>query len=402
MLLRTTIKVCLRSLWANKMRSFLAMLGIIIGVAAVIAMLAIGNGAKVQMLSRLSAMGTNLLVVTPGQSGSGGVMSGSAQSLTLADAQAICTVAGVRRLAPLVNGMGQIKYTNKNQPVRVVGTTATYLPIRDFAIDKGRTFTESEVDVMAHVAVLGPTAVEQLFGRNDPLDQVIKINGVNFTVVGVTKSKGDQGWFNPDNQAIVPCTTAMKQLFGLDHLGEIDVQAVDNGDLTDVQTSIKSLLRKRHRLLETDQADDFNVRNQAEFIQMAAQFTQTFTYLLGGTGSISLLVGGIGIMNIMLVTVTERTREIGVRKAIGATEASILRQFLLESVIISGFGGLVGAVLGTGAALLLPKLTSFTTAVELPAVLVALLFAAAVGVFFGWYPARRAAQLDPVEALRYE
>lgn len=401
MLFWTIVKLCLRSLWANRLRSFLAMLGIIIGVGAVIAMLAIGNGARRQVLSRIAAMGTNLLVVTPSRSGSRGVMSGTSESLTLADAEAICRVKGVRRVAPVVNGMAQVKYASRNQPVRVTGTAETYLPIRDFKVEKGRSFTEMETEMRARVAVLGPTTVENLFGLNDPLDQTIKIKGINFRVIGVTESKGDQGFFNPDDQAIVPYTTAMKELFGLDYLGEVDVQALEGADLSGVQEAIGTLMHKRHRL-EPGADDDFNVRNQADFIKMASQFTQTFTYLLGGIASVSLLVGGIGIMNIMLVTVTERTREIGIRKAIGARERSILLQFLIETMIISGLGGALGTALGLIASRVIGKFTPFAVSVEAASILLALSFAGAVGVFFGWYPARRAALLHPVDALRYE
>ncbi len=401
MLFWTIVKLCLRSLWANRLRSFLAMLGIIIGVGAVIAMLAIGNGARRQVLSRISAMGKNLLVVTPGQSGFRGVVSGTMESLTLADAEALCGVTGVLRVAPVVHGSAQVKYANRNQPVRVTGTAETYLPIRDFEIDKGRTFTEMEIEMRARVVILGPTTVENLFGLNDPLDEMIKIKGINFRVIGVTKAKGDQGFFNPDDQAVVPYTTAMKQLLGLDHLGEVDVQAVEGSDPSAVQEAIGKLLRKRHRI-EPSADDDFNVRNQADFIKMASQFTQTFTYLLGGIASVSLLVGGIGIMNIMLVTVTERTREIGIRKAIGAKERSILLQFLIETLIISGLGGGFGTVLGLGSSRLIGAFTPFTVSVEPSSILLALSFSGAVGIFFGWYPARRAALLHPVDALRYE
>jgi putative ABC transport system permease protein len=401
MLFWIVVKLCLKSLWANKLRSFLAMLGVIIGVAAVIAMLAIGNGARNQVLSRISAMGTNLLVITPGHTSARGVTSGHAENLMLTDADAICDVVGVLRVAPAASGTFQVKCANRNQPVRVVGTSATYLPIRDFQVEKGRAFTEMEVDMMARVAILGPATTERLFGFNDPVDQTIKIKGVNFTVIGVTKSKGDQGWFNPDDQAIIPYTTAMKRLLGVDHLGEIDVQVVDGGNLNTVQDSITSLLRKRHRLEEPTE-DDFNVRNQAEYVQMATEFTQTFTYLLGGIASVSLLVGGIGIMNIMLVTVTERTREIGVRKAIGARERSILLQFLIETLIISGLGGTLGTLLGIGASRAIGAFTPFMVSVEPSSILLALSFSGAVGVFFGWYPARRAALLNPVDALRYE
>jgi putative ABC transport system permease protein len=402
MLFWTIVKVGLKSLLASKLRSFLAMLGIIIGVAAVISMLALGAGAKAQVLARISAMGTNLLMVRPGQSGFHGVMSGVQQNLTLADAQAILDeVPGVRQVAPVVNGNAQVKYFNRNTRTNVVGTSTTYLPIRNFEIERGRNFSENEINGMGRVAVIGPVTAQNLFDTGDPINQTVKLNGINFKVLAVMKSKGDQGWFNPDDQVIVPYTTAMKQLFGLDHLREIDVQAADGANLDDLQAKLAALLRKCHRL-QDGAPDDFNVRNQAEFVQAATEVTQTFTILLGGIASISLLVGGIGIMNIMLVTVTERTREIGIRKAIGAKERNILLQFLIESVIISGLGGLIGVGAGVGGAALIGRFSAFTTTVELSSILLALSFAVAVGIFFGLYPARRAAKLDPVEALRYE
>ena len=402
MLFWTIVKVGVKSLLANKLRSLLAMLGIIIGVGAVIAMLAMGAGAKAQIMDRISAMGTNLLIIRPGQAGTRGVVSGTTQTLTLADAHALLTDApGVARVAPTVNGSAQVKYLNRNSRTTVVGTAVTYLPIRDFEVEHGRDLTDQEVEGMSRTALLGPVTATNLFDTDDPLGKTVKINGINFQVVGVLKSKGDQGWFNPDDQVIVPYTTAMKQLFGLDYLREIDVQAADDADLKEVQESIITVLRKRHRL-EEGVEDDFSVRNQADIIQTASEVTQTFTILLAGIASISLLVGGIGIMNIMLVTVTERTREIGVRMAIGAKRRNIRLQFLLESLIISGIGGLMGVGAGFAAAFVISRLTQFGAAVEMKSVLLSLVFSAAVGVFFGYYPARRAAMLDPIEALRYE
>jgi|WetSurMetagenome_2_1015567.scaffolds.fasta_scaffold03529_2 putative ABC transport system permease protein len=409
MLFWTIVKVGLKSLVANPMRSFLAMLGIIIGVAAVISMLALGAGAKKQMLDRIQANGANLMTIWPGNRGSGGVMSGQQVNLVVEDAVAMTEVDGVRRVSPVVGKNVQVKYLNNNAPVRASGVSSTYLPIHAYEIekDRGRPFSDGEVENMARVAILGPDTVKNLFGVNEPLGETIKINSINFTVIGVTKAKGSQGWNNPDDQVFIPYTTAMKQVFGLDHLNSVDIQAQDDADLKVVQTDLTTLLRKRHRL-QAGAPDDFNVRNQADMLEFANAAMFTFTVLLGGIASISLLVGGIGIMNIMLVTVTERTREIGVRKAIGAKERSIMMQFLMESVTISGLGGGLGVLLGVGSAAALEYLTTkyaaqpFPTVVEWSSVILAIGFSALVGIFFGWYPALRAARLDPVEALRYE
>jgi putative ABC transport system permease protein len=283
----------------------------------------------------------------------------------------------------------------------VIGASVTYFPIRNFEIERGRTFTEIETERMARVTVLGQEIVKNLFNQDDPIGQVVKMNGINFRVIGVLKSKGGQGWFNPDDQAIIPYTTAMKQVLGVDSLREIDVQAATGTDLEKVQEELTSLFRKRHRIQEGAD-NDFNVFNQAEIIQTATDVTKTFTILLGSIAGISLLVGGIGIMNIMLVTVTERTREIGIRKAIGAKDRDILRQFLIEALTMSGLGGVIGILVGVGGAKIVESAMQFPTVLELKSVLLALSFSAAVGIFFGFYPARRAAKLDPIEALRYE
>lgn len=395
------LKVAIKSLWANKLRSFLAVLGVIIGVGAVIAMLAIGAGAREDVVSRLSSMGTDLLMIRPGQRGARGVSSGT-QRLRVSEAQTILAeVKGVLSVSPVVQNRAQVKYFENNASVTILGSSVPYFKARNFEIDKGRIFSEGEGEGMARVAVIGPATATKLMGQDDPIGAIIKVKGINFTVVGVTKSKGDQGWFNPDDQVIIPYTTFMQQVFGLDYLSEIDVQAMPGEDLTRVQGDITILLRRLHRL-DVDQENDFEIGNQAEMLATLTMVTQTLTILLGSVGTISLIVGGIGIMNIMLVTVTERTREIGIRKAIGAKDKDILRQFLYEAIFMSVIGGLVGVGAGVGVAKSLSLFTQFTTVVQPESVLIALTFSAAVGVFFGYYPARRAAMLNPIDALRYE
>jgi putative ABC transport system permease protein len=402
MLIGVIIKVGVRSLLANKMRSFLAMLGIIIGVGAVISMLAMGAGARRDILARIASMGTNLLSIRPGQSGMRGVTTGTRVNLTLDDAQALIAGGeGVRRISPVVAGSVQAKYMNHNMRATVNGVAVTFLPIRDFTIEKGRAFTETEADQSARVAVLGPEVVTELFGASEPIGEVIKLKGINFTVVGVTKAKGGQGFSNPDDEICIPYTTAMQQVFGLDYLREILVQADEGADVAKVQESLRTVLRRRHRLA-TGADDDFTIRNQADIIERVSEMSQTFTILLGGIASISLLVGGIGIMNIMLVSVTERTREIGIRKAIGAKERTILMQFLLEALITTVLGGLIGVAAGAGGAAIISRASQFSTVVEPFSIIIALSFSGFVGIFFGFYPAWRAARLNPVDALRYE
>ena len=401
-------KVGIKALLANKLRSFLAVLGIIIGVGAVISMLALGAGTRDSILQRVSSMGTNLLIVRPGLAGRRGIMTGISQTMTVDDALAIAAeVPGVEAVSPVVSSNLQLKYFNKNAQTSTYGVAPTYLAIRNFEIDHGRNFTDMEVERMSRVAVIGPTTAENLFGKDEPVGETIKIKGVNFQVIGVLKAKGDQGWSNPDDQALIPATTAMKQILGVERIREISVltEQSEAGNKP-VVDGITELLRRRHRLA-AGADNDFNINDQAEMISMATSFATTLSILLGSLGGISLLVGGIGIMNIMLVTVAERTREIGLRKAIGARERDIRNQFLFESVLVSGCGGVLGVALGVGVAVLIPVLarlsgSEFTTSVEWKSILVALGVSVAVGIFFGYYPASRAAKLDPVEALRYE
>jgi putative ABC transport system permease protein len=371
-------------------------------VGAVIAMLAIGTGAKQQVLDRISSMGTDLLIIRPSPKGTAGVMSGTQLNLSDDDAREILQkIDNVKSIAPVVGRNFQIKFLNENTNTQVLGCTPTYLAIRDFEIDTGKMFTDFDIDHWNRVAVLGPVTASNLFGFSDPVGQTIKVNGVNFLVTGVLKPKGDQGWFNPDDQVIVPYTVDMHILMGVDYLREIDVQCEPGCDLETVQADIYSLMRQRHKI-QTGQPDDIMIQNQAEFVQAFSDTATMFTFLLGTVGGISLLVGGIGIMNIMLVTVTERTREIGIRKALGAREFDILSQFLIEAMLMSGVGGLAGMGMGVGVAKLVGDYTPFVTIVRIYSIVLALVFSAVVGVFFGSYPAYRASKLDPIEALRYE
>ncbi len=397
------LKVAIRSLLANKLRSFLAVLGIIIGVGAVIAMLSIGAGARESMVSRLESMGTNLLMVRPGQRGGpGGVRSVMQQTLTPDDARAILDeVPDIYAVAPVVQGRAQVKYFDENANINVVGTSTTYFEARNYQLAQGRKFTDGELDNLARVAIIGPTTAENLLGADDPLSATIKVDGLNFRVIGVTVAKGDQGWFNPDDQVIIPFTTAMQVLIGTDYLNEISIQGETGSDLNAIQASVTELLRTRHKLAP-EAENDFNVSNQAEMLSFMTAITTTLSVLLASIGGISLVVGGIGIMNIMLVTVTERTREIGIRKAIGARESDIMRQFLFESIVMSTIGGIIGVIVGVGVSSLLPLVAEIYPVVQVQSVMLSISFATAIGVFFGYYPARRAARLNPIDALRYE
>jgi putative ABC transport system permease protein len=385
MLFWMIVKVAFKSLMANKMRSILAMLGIIIGVAAVIAMLAIGTGAKQQVLDRISAMGTNLLIARPSQRGTAGVISGTQLNLTDDDAKAILAkIDDVQSVAPVVGRNFQVKYRNQNTNTpQALGTTASYLGIRDFEIDRGRMFNDFDIEHWNRVAVLGPLTASNLFGFSDPIGETIKINGINFTEI------------------IVPYSVDMHVLMGVNYLREIDIQCEPGADLDAVQSDIVALMRQRHKV-QPSEPDDVQIQNQAQFVEAFSQTASTFTILLGTVGGMSLLVGGIGIMNIMLVTVTERTREIGIRKAIGAREFDILSQFLIEAMLMSGVGGLTGMGFGLAVSWLVGMFSPFPTQVRFYTIVMSLAFSAGVGVFFGFYPATRAAKLDPIEALRYE
>ena len=402
MLFVTLLRVAVDSLLVHKLRSFLAMLGIIIGVASMIAMVAMVRGAQAEVMQQIADLGADVLFIRPGLFGSGGVMAGVHQNLTLADAEAVAwDVPLLERTAPVVRGTGQVKYLGRNVRSLLVGTSPDYFVVRGFAMRQGRAFTPEETAGLSRVAVLGPVPAESLFGDADPVGETVKVNGLAFRVVGVYAGKGEQGWMNLDDQVVIPYTSAMKQVFGLTYLNEIHAKVSEQGQVRRAAEQVAAVLRRRHRLKD-GAPDDFYVRTMAEVRDMVGNIGRTFTSLLGGIAGVSLTVGGIGIMNIMLVSVAQRTREIGVRKAIGAKEKDILRQFLVEALMMSGAGGILGVVLGTSVAGAIGRLTDFATRVEAWSVLLALLSSVAVGVFFGLAPARSAARLDPIEALHYE
>jgi putative ABC transport system permease protein len=406
MLIGEIITVALGALRANKLRSLLTMLGIVIGVAAVIAMVALGTGAQSAVKERIASLGTTLLTVTPGQQrGMGVVIADQNTKLTMDDAKAIDDRAeNVTAVQPEINRNLQVTWQNKNASASVVGTSANYLEVRNYKLLAGRMFTRLEDEGKQRVAVVGP-AVATNMGLEAPdalLGENIRIRGIQFTVVGVLASKGQATPFgNPDEQILIPLNTGRFRVFGTDRLRSISVLAASEEKIPDAMADIQKALRREHRLRQ-NQPDDFQMRSQADFLNTLGETTQVFTYLLSGIAAVSLLVGGIGIMNIMLVSVTERTREIGIRKALGATRWNILLQFLIEAVVLCLLGGLIGIILGSGGASAMSRAFAWNVKVSLPAIALAFVFSAAVGLIFGVWPARRAATLDPIVALRYE
>ena len=395
------------ALLVNKARTGLTMLGIVIGIGSVIAMISIGQGAQGTIESSIQSLGSNLIIVMPGaQRGVGIQISagrGSSQTLTLADAEAIQEqVPLAQAVAPEVSGRYQITARGTNTNTQVTGTVAAYSTVRNVEVDTGSFISDQNVTSMAKVAVLGPTARDDLFGQDaDAIGQMIRIKGVIFKVIGITVAKGGSGFSNADDAIYIPISTAQRFLTGHDYVSDINVQAINQQSMTDMQTEITNLLLDRHHISDPTLAD-FSTMNQADIIATASSITDTLTIFLAAVAGISLIVGGIGIMNMMLTTVTERTREIGLRKAIGAKSRDINFQFLAEATMLTFASGAVGLVLGWVLSLLVSRFGGITTSISLFSVLLAFGVSAAIGIGFGYYPARRAAGLNPIEALRYE
>jgi putative ABC transport system permease protein len=400
------IKVALVALKRNKMRSFLTMLGIIIGVASVITMLAIGQGSKKSIQDQIASMGSNMLFVMPGTMRFGGVQQGSSntQSLTVNDVQAIKTGCdAVVAVSPEVRSSGQAVYGNSNWPTTIYGGNEDYLSIRSWETVSGRNITDEEAKGSAKVCLIGRTVADELFGEGiDPTGETIRFAKIPFKIIGVLKEKGQNSFGqDQDDVLIAPYTTVQKRILAQSYIQSIQMSARSAEDSDLAQAQVEEVLRHSHRLRENED-NDFEIRSQEELATTMTSITDILTILLGAIAGISLLVGGIGIMNIMYVSVTERTREIGLRMSIGGRGLDILLQFLFESIMLSVFGGLVGVLFGIGASRILSALTSWPVSIMWSSVILSFVVCTVIGVFFGWYPARRAADLDPIDALRYE
>ena len=392
------------SLVDNKMRSILTMLGIIIGVAAVIALVSIGNGVKQDIQNSISSLGSNLLMVMPGAPRTPGVRptAGSMKSLKVADYEAIAKLDGVKAVSPMTNGAYVVIYQNKNWTTSVSGVNANYLDVNNWTMKSGRFLSNKNIQNRERVAVIGKTVAKNLFGDEDPVGAEIRVKNIPFRVIGVLNSKGSGAMGNDqDDMVIIPYTTAMERVDGIDYLRMLYVVAKDENGIDRLQSDIENLLRVRHGIKDTN-LDDFNIQNMNSIMETMEETTGTLTLFLGAVAAISLVVGGIGIMNIMLVSVTERTREIGIRKALGATYFVIVTQFLIEAVVISLMGGLIGIALGIGASKLISLASGMSTVISVPTIVLSFAFSMAIGLVFGIYPARKAAKLNPIDALHYE
>ncbi|HTP41828.1 MAG TPA: ABC transporter permease [Nitrospiria bacterium] len=399
------LKIAARALSRNPMRSSLTMLGIVIGVGAVIAMVAVGQGAKAQVEEQIASIGSNMLLVYPGSTTQGGVHAGlgAATTLTEEDAESIQKeLSSVRLAAPTIRAVEQVVSANQNWSTAIQGSTPAYFEIRDWSLESGSYFTAADVSGAAKVAVVGKTVANNLFGSQDPVGQIIRIQNVPFKVVGVLAPKGQSAMGqDQDDTVIIPFSTMQKRIMGVTYAGAILISANSPEETTLAQRQIQLLLRQRHHI-PPGQDDDFTVRNMTDIASAAEASSRIMTVLLGSIASVSLIVGGIGIMNIMLVSVTERTREIGIRMAVGARGRDILMQFLVEAVALSMAGGLMGVVFGIAGSSLVSVIVNWPTIISVQSILLALVFSIAIGVFFGLYPARRASKLDPIDALRYE
>jgi len=402
MLFWQTIIIAFRSILANKMRTLLTMLGIIIGVAAIIAMISIGEGAKAQVVASISRFGTNLLRVRPGAARMGHIQTGAVETLTLEDAAVIKErVPGIALVCPSVGNGSQVKFGARNSTTMITGTTPEYPVINNFPLGMGRFIDSTDLKLGKKVAAIGTTVKTELFGDGPAIGEEIKIEGQSFVVIGIMESKGSTSWYDPDDQVFIPITTSQKRLFSQDYINDIYIQVASVDDIPAVKEAVDRLLRERHRIPDGVESD-FSIRDFTEFVTTLKQTVKTFSILLSGIAAVSLLVGGIGVMNIMLVSVTERTREIGVRMAVGARRRDILFQFLTEAVVIAVTGGLIGIGLGLVMSRVVAYLGDWQAIVTLGSVLLGFIFSVIVGVVFGIYPARKASLMDPIEALRYE
>ncbi|MBM3470754.1 MAG: FtsX-like permease family protein [Armatimonadetes bacterium] len=403
MTLGASFRIAVRAMAANPLRSLLTALGVIIGVGAVIAMVAIGQGARRAVTDQVQALGSNLLTVFAGQAQIARIVRGDpVQTLNIEDAEEIRkTTPGVTGVSAEYSRQAQVVFRAENVISQISGVTPEFQEVRNFRPARGEFFTEQEMRSRAKVAVVGKTVADRLFPDTEPIGQRIKIRGITFTVIGVMEEKGATSFTDRDDIVFVPLATAQRRLFGVTHVRTIHVQVASAEEMPAAQEALTELLRQRHRLAP-HQENDFTVRSQADILQTFTSVSQTMTVLLGGIAAVSLVVGGIGIMNIMLVSVTERTREIGIRMAVGARRRDIMLQFLVESVALSVGGGLIGIGVGVMGSQLISRFAGWATLLSLQAVLLAFAFAVAVGVFFGLYPAQRAARLDPIVALRHE